>query len=350
MYGDYSNADNGNDTIVVVGGKNNVQGNGGNDLLMVAGLGNLVDAGNGSDVVICAGIGQTANLGDGNDICVALGAGNLVTGGLGNDVIYSAGFLNRVFSGEGNDVLFAFGGGSVLDGGSGDNVFLSQGIASRILQSKGILNDGTAMIHAAINALNGATQSISSEIAPNKIKDYQIQKTSGVVNNISGNGSNVFYSGFEKTLSQAGSGDDKFHFYLGDGDMTLTSGAGRDRLYIHADLNEYVGFGLNASIDVRHLYYQNNTKTLSICRDNVNYGNINLTDFDGNDSISLLMTGGQSIDVLLSSLQAPAGSQNMNQYWVPNTPALAAELSVVPNLTNLYQQMQTTLHINAAVL
>lgn len=348
--GDALTADNGNDTILVAGGRNNIQGNGGNDLLMAAGLANLIDAGNGSDVVVSAGLGQIVSLGDGNDICVAFGAGNLVTGGLGNDVIYSAGLLNRVFSGEGNDVLFAFGGGCVLDGGTGDNVFLSQGLASRILQSKGMLNEGTAMIHAAINTLNGATQAISSEVAPNKVTDYQIQKNSGVVSNISGNGSNVFYSGLEKTWVQAGSGDDKFHFYLGDADMTLTSGAGRDRLYIHADLNEYAGFGLNASIDASHLYFQTNTKTLSICRNNVTYGQLNLADFDSNDSISLLMTGGRSIDVLLSSIQAPVGTQSSNQYWTPNTPAIPAELSIVPNLTTLYQQIQSTLMVNSAVL
>ena len=350
VIGDASSFDNGNDTILVAGGNNSIQGNGGNDLLLVAGLANNIDAGNGNDIVIAAGLRQKISLGDGDDIAVALGAGNAITGGLGNDVIYVAGLLNTVFAGDGNDVMFAFGGGAILNGGAGNDVYLSQGVASRVLQSKGTLNEGTAIIHAAMNALNAATQFISSEVAPDKVSDYQIQKSTGILYEISGNGSNVFYSGFERTSVQAGSGDDRFQFYLGDADMTLASGSGRDHLYIHADSNEYVGLGLNASIDSSNLYYQASTKTLSICRNNVTYGQLNLADFDSNDTVSLLMTGGRSIDVLLSSMQSPVGTQSNNQMWTPSTPVALVDSSLAPNLTTLYQQMQTTLNINSAVL
>ena len=318
--------------------------------MLVAGLANYIDAGNGNDVVVTAGLGQIISLGDGNDIAIGLGAGNSITGGLGNDVIYVAGLINTVFAGEGNDVMFAFGGGSVLNGGAGNDVYLSQGMASQILQAKGLLNDGTAMIHTALGALNSATQTISSEVAPDKVSDYSLQHSTGVVQDISGDGSNVFYSGFEKTMVKAGSGDDRFHFYLGDAEMSLSSGSGRDHLYIHADMNEYAGFGLQTSIEARDLYYQADTKTLSICRNNLTYGRLNLADFDNNDTISLMMSDGKCVDVVLTSLQAPANTQSSNQYWTPTTSVVPSELSLVPNLTNLYQQMQASLTINSAVL
>jgi hypothetical protein len=349
VIGDSSDADNGADTILVSGGKNNIQGNGGNDLLLVAGLANRVDAGNGNDVVVTAGLGQFINLGDGNDIDVALGAGNVVTGGLGDDVIYVAGLLNTVFAGDGNDVMFAFGGGSVLNGGAGSDVYLSQGIASRVLQSKGLLNDATTMIQTALDALNGGTQSICSETAPDQVSNYQNQQGTGFVNDVSGNGNNVFYSGFEKTVVDAGSGDDCFHFYLGDGDMTVNSGSGCDKLYIHADVNEYASFGLKTNIGSSDLYYQASSKTLSIYRNNVSYGRIILTDFGSNDTLSLLTTGGQSMDVLLSSLQAPAGTQSNTQYWAPTMPTQTGPY-FNPDLTTLYDQMQSALKINSAVL
>jgi Ca2+-binding RTX toxin-like protein len=303
-------------------------------------------------VLIClatAGLGQIINLGDGNDIDVALGAGNVVTGGLGDDVIYVAGSLNTVFAGEGNDVLFAFGGGSVLNGGAGNDVYLSLGMASRILQSKGLLNNCTAAIHTAIDVLNGATQSISSEVTPDKISDYSIQDSSIVIQDVSGGGSNVFYSGCEKTMVQAGSGDDSFHFYLGDADMGLTSGSGRDHLYINADLNEYAVFGMQTSIDISDLFYEAGSKTLSICRNNLNYGRLNLEDFDSNDTISLLMSNGKSVDVLLDSLQAPSTAQNTTPCWSPSAPA-PMDASSVTSLTDLYDQLQSQLMINAAIL
>lgn len=275
--------------------------------------------------------------------------GNTVIGGSGDDVIYAAGLINVVLAGDGNDVLFAFGGGSVLNGGSGNDVYLSQGMASRILQSKGLLNDCTAMIQTAIDDLNGATQSISSELAPDKVTDYEIQHSSGVIQDIAGNGSNVFYSGFEKSMVQAGSGDDRFHFYLGDAEMSLTSGTGRDHLYIHADMKDYSGYGLNTSFDSSNLYYQANTKTLSIYQNNLTYGKINLTDFDRNDTVTLLMSNGTSVDVLLSSLQSPGNLQNNAQYWSPTTPIQAESISM-PNLASLYSQMKTNLTINAALL
>jgi len=298
---------------------------------------------------VTAGLGQNIMLGDGNDIDVALGAGNTVIGGSGDDVIYAAGLINVVLAGDGNDVMFAFGGGSVLNGGSGNDVYLSQGMASRILQSKGLLNDCTAMIQTAIDDLNGATQSISSELAPDKVTDYEIQHSSGVIQDIAGNGSNVFYSGFEKSMVQAGSGDDRFHFYLGDAEMSLTSGTGRDHLYIHADMKDYSGYGLNTSFDSSNLYYQANTKTLSIYQNNLTYGKINLTDFDRNDTVTLLMSNGTSVDVLLSSLQAPGNTLNNAQYWSPTTPIQAESISM-PNLASLYSQMKTNLTINAALL
>ena len=349
MLGDYWPVENGDDIILVAGGKNNVQGNGGNDLLLVAGLANRIDAGNGSDVVLTAGLGQIINLGDGNDIDVALGVGNVVTGGLGDDVIYVAGSLNTVFAGEGNDVLFAFGGGASLNGGAGNDVYLSQGVSSRVLQSQGLLHNGTAMIQSALQALNSGTQAISNEVAPDKISDYQSQLGSAVVQDIAGNGCNVFYSGFDKTVVQAGSGDDRFHFYLGDADMSLTSGSGRDHLYIHADLNEYAGLGLNTSIEARDLYYQADTKTLSICRNNLTYGRLNLADFDINDTVSLLTANGKSIDLLISTLQAPSYAQTSAQYWALNI-TVPNESNPALNLTALYGQMNTSLMINTVVL
>ncbi len=264
-------------------------------------------------------------------------------------MIYVAGLLNTVFAGDGNDVLFAFGGGSTLNGGADNDVYLSQGMASRVLQSQNKLNDATDMIHTALDALNGGTQSISSETAPDQVTDYQAQQGGGFVHYMSGNGNNVFYSGFDTTVANAGSGDDRFHFYLGDADMTVNSGSGHDRLYIHADMNEYAKFGLKTSIGVSDLYYQSSSKTLSICRSNVTYGRINLTDFDSNDSLSLFTTGGQSVDVLLSSLQAPVVTQSNTQYWAPTMPIQTAP-SFNPDLTTLYGQIQSTLKINSAVL
>ena len=143
---------------------------------------------------------------------------------------------------------------------------------------------------------------------------------------------------------------DRFNFYLGDADMNLTSGSGRDHLYIHGDMNEYAGFGLQTSIEARDLYYQAETKTLSICRSNLTYGRLNLADFDNNDTISLMMSDGKCVDVVLTSLQAPANTQSSNQYWTPTTSVVPSELSLVPNLTNWYQQMQASLTINSAVL
>lgn len=155
------------------------------------------------------------------------------------------------------------------------------------------------------------TQSISTETALDQVADYQTKKGGRSELRI-GQWQQHFYSGFETTVADAGSGNDRFHIYLGDVGMAINSGSSADKLYIHTDASEYAGFGMNTNIGLSDLYYQASTKTLSIFRNNVNYGKTYLNDWHSNDTISLLTKCGASFNVLLSSLQVL--TQTSTQY------------------------------------
>jgi len=223
-------------------------------------------------------------------------------------------------------------------------------MSTRILQSKGLLNDATAIIHSALGMLNASTQAISSESAPDLISDYQAKHGADVVVNVSGDGNNVFYSGFETTDICAGSGNDTFHFYLGDSTMKIKSGAGRDQLIIHADANEYAKLGLNTNIQLCDLFYEDSTNTLIIQKNNLLYARMVFSDWDCNDDISLLLKDGQYLKVILSDLKPPSMSNSASQHWSPIISSDPVKSNLEFDLKTLSNQLHAALAVNTAVL
>jgi len=346
VYGDFSAADNGNDVIAFIGGKNAIQGNGGNDLIMGAGLGNQVQGNAGDDIVITAGLAQSIDLGDGDDKAVTLGATNNVVAGAGNDVLYVVGAANNVFGGTGDDVLFALGAGNLLWGQEGNDIFLAQGIASRQLAAQGKLSCTVEVIDMALDALNNLGNGLSSEAVPKTLNDYARSDNTNTYA-YGAAGQDTFYSGFQNVVADGGDGNDKYVYYLGDGSMTVRdNSAGGNTLSI--ETAQIKNYGANIDITTNDLFYDSSSKALSVIHGAKKYGEVILDGFGGNtDVIALKMTSSMA-NVALNSLHAYTGAAPT--VWSPSLPANMASALTPTGLNDLYGVLNNSLAINATVL
>ncbi|MDP4299286.1 calcium-binding protein [Leptothrix discophora] len=346
VYGDFSAADNGNDVVAFLGGKNQIQGNGGNDLILGAGLGNVVQGNAGKDIVLTAGLAQQVDLGEGDDRSFTLGASNAVQGGLGNDVMYVAGATNNVMAGSGDDVLFAIGAANLLWGQDGNDVFLARGIASRQLADVGKLSCTVDAIDRALDALDSLGRGLSGEAVPKTLDDY-VRSDNTNAYAYGAAGSDSFYSGFQNLIADGGEGDDRYAYYLGDGRMTVRDlGTGSNTLTVHAEQIRSLG----ASVDIvaSDLYYNSASRTISVIKAGTTYGEIVLDGFGGKDDAIVLQGVDGAKSVALSSMASHAGGATTP--WSPTLPASTAGTTAPVDMAKLYDYLDSRLAINAAVL
>jgi Ca2+-binding RTX toxin-like protein len=341
VYGDFTAFDNGQDTILFLGGQNQVQGNGGNDLILGAGLANQIQGNSGNDVVLSAGLVQNIDLGEGDDIGVALGSFNNLLGGSGNDALYVVGAVNSAFGGDGNDFLCAWGADNVLWGQDGNDVFLSQGMAMQALVAKQLLNDGTAVINYALDTLNTVSRGLSQEGVPQNVGDYAKQGV-GLVTATGGSGNDTFFSGAQATIADGGEGQDVYHFYLGDGRMTIRdNGLDANRLIIHTE--GLRPSGVNIDFALSDFFFNTDTRTLSVVHAGQNYGNIVLSGFgQGQDTLNWVRADGSQSAFSLAQLSAYSATASD---WTPPTSTLTAQASSF-SLGHLYDDLHNALAAN----
>jgi Ca2+-binding RTX toxin-like protein len=345
IYGDYSVENNGDDSLLVLGGSNYLQGNGGNDLILVAGLGNQVQGNAGNDTAIAAGLAQSVDLGEGNDIGVVLGAGNLLLGGAGNDTLYAIGAANNCFGGFGDDTLLSFSGSGMMYGQQGNDVFLSYGIASKELNRTQKFNDGRCYIDSALNVLNTASQSMGGDLIPTSTSLYENAQFS--LQCFGGDGSDTFYSGITGTndaIFKGEDGNDRYEFYLGDSKMKIDDALGDNYLTIHAEHLKF--YGVTGSVLATDMFYNSDTKTLSVVRGGVSYGAIELTQWSTNSTIRLVNSNEATEQVTLINLQPLSSGLSV---WHPT---LANNSMVTPEvgLQMLKSTLDSALAVNASVL
>jgi len=346
LYGDFASSDNGNDVILSVGGANKVQGNGGNDLIIAAGLGNQLEGNAGNDIVLAAGLGQSIDTGEGDDISVALGAGNQVSAGSGRDTLYVAGALGNVFGGSGDDVLFVLGAGNLLWGQEGNDIFLAQGVASRCLATAGKLPSAVGAIHSALDLVNTISQGISAETVPVSLSAYARRDNTNTYA-YGGSGQDVFFSGFQNLIADGGEGVDTYHYYLGDGRMTVRNlGAESDKLVIHAEPS--AAFGIGVSITMKNLYFDVSSNMLSVIHAGKKYGEILLDGVGaGVEHVELRNANGVSA-VGLRSLPAYSGPAPTT--WSPAVSNDNTQVSAANDLTAFYDTLSRSLSINPSLV
>jgi hypothetical protein len=350
LYGDISTVENGDDTLIFIGGNNQVQGNGGNDLILGAGLANQVQGNAGNDIALLAGLVQNLDLGAGDDIGLTLGAYSNLLGGDGQDALYAIGLANTVLAGNGNDFLYTAGVGNFLWGQAGNDVFLSQGMAIQGLLRNKQLNDGTAVINFALSALCQVAQGIASESVPNNLSDYANQKAVGVTSAMGGDGNDTFFSGAQATVADGGNGQDTYHFYLGDDSLTIQdSGVEANQLVIHTEAIRQYGAAFDVS--AADFFYNTQNKTLSIVHAGQNYGDIVLRDFDNaNNAIVWQKTDGSRSQIDLSRLTAVNNAAEVNNHWLPTSTLSVPNGSETFALTTLYDDFSKTLSATGVIL
>jgi|GEM_PF-4374335 len=346
LYGDFAGSDSGNDVMISLGGANKVQGNGGNDLIVAAGLGNQLEANAGNDIVLAAGLGQSIDTGEGDDIAVALGAGNQISAGSGKDTLYVAGALGNVFAGSDDDVLFALGAGNVLWGQEGNDIFLAQGIASRCLSGAGKLPSAVGAIHAALDLLNTISDGISTEKVPVSLSDYARHDNTNIYAD-GGSGQDVFFSGFQNLIADGGEGIDTYHYFLGDGRMTIRNvGAQSDKLVIHAE--SLAGFGSEALITLGSLYFDISSNMLSVIHAGKKYGEIVLEGGGAGVGLVELRNANGVAAIGLRSLPAYGGAEP--SIWTPVVSHDSSPAIVANDLATFYDTLSRNLSINASML
>jgi Ca2+-binding RTX toxin-like protein len=345
VIGDFRAVDNGHDVLVFLGGKNRIEGNGGNDLLIGAGLGNIVLGQTGRDIVLTAGLAQQVDLGEGDDIACTLGAGSQVLAGSGNDVMYVAGGLNNLMAGTGDDVLYAIGAGNLLWGQDGQDIFLAPGIATHQLARAGKLSCAVEVIDSVLAVLDRLGTGLSGEAVPDQLADYaRSDNTNTYAYGAAGN--DTFYSGFQNLVADGGEGDDRYHYYLGDGRMTVRDlGVGHNVLTVHAEQIRQLGAAVD--IGVADLRYSRDSRTLSIIQAGVSYGDIVLDGFGAAGDAIVLQGSGGARTVSLSSLSAPTGTASI---WSPLRPTVSAVTGSAPDLGDIHAYLDQRLAINPAVL
>ena len=92
------------DTIVTLGGNDQIFGGGGND---------TINSGAGNDFI---------HAGDGNDVVLAGSGDDIVRGGRGDDQIYGGAGNDIILGNEGNDLLYGEAGSDLVAGGTGRDV------------------------------------------------------------------------------------------------------------------------------------------------------------------------------------------------------------------------------------
>lgn len=192
----------------------------------------------GNDLVIGGRGLDTLDGGDGNDTLVGgRGSGQLL-GGAGNDWLEGNSGRDSISGGDGNDILIGSRGANTLSGDAGDDVFLGWGstFVNDILQGgpgyDRIVNPagGDQLIldnfgpGLSIEEIDGTPRQMDQQVTGtngNNTLDFSQTKLRGI-STIDGNGGNdlIVASSITRGLSYTGS----------DGDDTLVSGSGADRL------------------------------------------------------------------------------------------------------------------------
>ncbi|WP_253907148.1 hypothetical protein [Herbaspirillum rubrisubalbicans] len=88
-----------------------------------------------------------------------------------------------------------------------------------------------------------------------------------------GSGNDVFFSGFQNLIADGGEGLDTYHYYLGDGRMTVRDhSVEADKLIIHAE--QLAAYGSKDAITTNSLYFDVGSNTLSVIQAGKKYGDI----------------------------------------------------------------------------
>jgi Ca2+-binding RTX toxin-like protein len=183
----------------------------------------------------------------GNDTILLNGGANLIDGQGGDDTLNGGAGNDTILGGDGNDtILYNLGNGAdTVDGGADTDTLVINGAAGG--QSLSVVFDGTRLTTVAGGAISnvelvtlnmqGGTDTLSySTTTANVTVNLATGTGSGFVsianveNVIGGSGNDVFTSGTGANIFQGGGGNDRFVATLNDGNDRFEGGAGSNTL------------------------------------------------------------------------------------------------------------------------
>ncbi|GAA0255119.1 hypothetical protein LNAOJCKE_3472 [Methylorubrum aminovorans] len=185
------------DDIAAGEGDDNVDARGGDD---------LVEAGSGSDHVIAGGGADTVLAGAGDDVVFAGTGADIVWGGAGHDRLFGEAGDDLLFGEAGNDLLDGGEGRDILDGGDGDDLVLGGAGDDRLYGAAGD------------DDMSGGT---GADVLVGDAGNDRLQ---------GGDGADVISDGAGRDVVLGGEGDDLIVLVLDGQEDALDGGSGRDTL------------------------------------------------------------------------------------------------------------------------
>ncbi|NOT42738.1 MAG: hypothetical protein HOP13_19850 [Alphaproteobacteria bacterium] len=243
---------NGDDLFIGNAGNNTFVGQGGRDTYSLASTTAGATITTGSATSAEAGTDTLAQIenyigSQGNDSIIVNGGVNLIDGQDGNDTLNAGGGADTVLGGAGNDtILYNLGDGAdTVDGGDDTDTLVINGSAAG--NNLGVVFDGTRLTNIAGGAISnvetvtlnmlGGTDTLSYATSTAGVTvNLAVGTASGfasvasVENVIGGSGDDVFTSGAGANNFQGNGGADRFVATVGDGNDTFAGGAGADTL------------------------------------------------------------------------------------------------------------------------
>ncbi len=242
----------GDDTFVGDANSNTFNGNGGRDTYSLAGTTAGATITTGSATSAEAGTDTLASIenyigSQGNDSIIVNGGVNLVDGQGGADTINAGGGADTVLGGAGNDtILYNLGDGAdTVDGGADVDTLAITG--SNAGNNLGVVFDGVRLTNVAggavtnvenvtLNMLNGndtlsyatSTAGVTANLAAGTASGFT--SIVSVENVTGGSGDDVFTSGTGANTFLGNNGNDRFVATVNDGNDTFNGGAGVDTL------------------------------------------------------------------------------------------------------------------------
>ncbi|MDB9445225.1 Calx-beta domain-containing protein, partial [Anabaena sp. CS-542/02] len=299
----------GNDTISGGAGDDRLYGEEGNDILngdagndaLYGGNGNdIISGGTGDDILYGEEGNDTLNGDAGNDALYGGNGDDTLNGGTGDDILFGEEGNDTLNGDDGNDTLYGGNGDDTLNGGAGDDVFWSEGGNDRIDGGTGYdyyrgnnYSDRTSGLSMTYDPITGnGTITIGSEV------DTLIS-----IESFDGEGG-FRGTAFDDVIIGTAANDNWWNggLFGGDGNDTISGGAGDDKLY-----GEEGNDTLNGDAGNDALYGGNGDDSLNGgAGDDTLYGeegNDILNGDDGNDTLyggngDNILNGGAGNDAL----------------------------------------------------
>ena len=207
----YLYGDAGDDTLTSSGTHSELYGGDGDDTLTSSGAYSELYGGDGDDTLTSSGDRGTLYGGAGNDSLYGDYRDDKLYGGVGNDRLDGGAGNDKLYGGDGRDLLIGNGGDDILDGGAGDDgaVFYYGSAAANLTL------DVTATTYWKQDSNGDWTQTGATSA------DYR--RFYADLDNDGNEDTDDVYDYFKNI--------ENFFLVGGDGDDTLTGGAGNDRLY-----------------------------------------------------------------------------------------------------------------------